>query len=327
MENKHIDSISITNFKGFKDTFELNDAGKFNVIAGPNNVGKTSVLEALCFDENPEQMTKNMLAILKMKDFPDEFGLLHIDYFQNIISNDNHVILNIHFLNGNNCTIEMKTEIKDWTISVKCGDNEKTVKNLGERNLAKVKSDDSIPLIYANAYYQNIAKLYSNTLEKDSKLEKQFIESVSTIFKIHNIRLFYGNLLGIQRKEEEGFISLAQFGEGEIKIIRTVLEIMNNRNSRLMIDEIDTGIHFTNLEKYLNLIIELSEEYNVQIFASTHSEECLFTFKDIFSKKDEVIQQKAVFYRMRPLNNGNPKAYRIEFKNFEHQLEYDNELR
>ena len=50
METKHLSYFKVENFKRF-DSLEVNDIGQFNLIVGDNNVGKTSLLEALLFDD------------------------------------------------------------------------------------------------------------------------------------------------------------------------------------------------------------------------------------------------------------------------------------
>jgi AAA15 family ATPase/GTPase len=49
----HIENFVIKEFKCFKD-FELKDLRQVNIFLGDNNIGKTSILEALLFDEEPK---------------------------------------------------------------------------------------------------------------------------------------------------------------------------------------------------------------------------------------------------------------------------------
>ncbi len=46
MSKEHLTYFKVENFKRF-DSLELTDIGQFNLIVGDNNVGKTSLLEAL----------------------------------------------------------------------------------------------------------------------------------------------------------------------------------------------------------------------------------------------------------------------------------------
>ncbi len=59
MNEKHLTYFKVENFK----SFEMNNIGQFNLLLGDNNVGKTSVLEALLFDE--ENILDNYITHLR----------------------------------------------------------------------------------------------------------------------------------------------------------------------------------------------------------------------------------------------------------------------
>jgi AAA15 family ATPase/GTPase len=50
---------------------------------------------------------------------------------------------------------------------------------------------------------------------------------------------------------------------------------MNNPSRPLMIDEIDTGLHFLKMKDLWKIIFKLSKNMNIQIFATTHSSDCI----------------------------------------------------
>ena len=68
MENNHLTYFKVENFKKF-DSLEVNDIGQFNLIVGDNNVGKTCLLEALLFDEDPQQLLNNFYLGLTKRGF------------------------------------------------------------------------------------------------------------------------------------------------------------------------------------------------------------------------------------------------------------------
>jgi AAA15 family ATPase/GTPase len=70
MEKQHLTYFKIENFKRF-DSFEMSNLGQFNLIVGDNNVGKTSVLEALTFDENLAQWRSNLISAVANRGFFD----------------------------------------------------------------------------------------------------------------------------------------------------------------------------------------------------------------------------------------------------------------
>ena len=56
---EHIKNITIKNFRRFSE-IEINNIGQFNLIVGDNNVGKTSILEALLFTPQKDEYFKRL---------------------------------------------------------------------------------------------------------------------------------------------------------------------------------------------------------------------------------------------------------------------------
>ena len=47
-----ISKITLKDFKTYKDTVEIKFSGKFNVIVGENNIGKSCHLRHCCYGRN-----------------------------------------------------------------------------------------------------------------------------------------------------------------------------------------------------------------------------------------------------------------------------------
>lgn len=58
-----------------------------------------------------------------------------------------------------------------------------------------------------------------------------------------------------------------------------------------MIDEIDTGIHYSRMKGFLKNIIQLADKNEVQLFMTTHSLECQEAFAEVFEEPDMVQHQ------------------------------------
>ena len=103
MENvKHIKNIIVQNFKCF-DYLEVVNFSKYNIILGDNNVGKTSLLEALLFDENISQSITNFQAFLQFKKIivePKAFSVNPFVFYINKYSNKNFIDIKIDFFNS-----------------------------------------------------------------------------------------------------------------------------------------------------------------------------------------------------------------------------------
>ncbi len=50
------------------------------------------------------------------------------------------------------------------------------------------------------------------------------------------------------------------------------------KNGILLVDEIDNGIHWSVLPEVWKFIVKVAKRLNVQVFATTHSNDCLLGF-------------------------------------------------
>jgi hypothetical protein len=71
----------------------------------------------------------------------------------------------------------------------------------------------------------------------------------------------------------DALVPLAVCGEGIVRLFSIIIELTASRNGVLLIDEIDNGLHYTVMPRLWQLLGELTEKYDVQIFATTHNEE------------------------------------------------------
>lgn len=79
-------------------------------------------------------------------------------------------------------------------------------------------------------------------------------------------------------------IPLPLMGEGMVKLANIILHIGNAPDGVFLIDEIENGLHHSVLEKVWTAIAEAAREFNTQIFATTHSLECIVAAQEAFSK-------------------------------------------
>ena len=92
-------------------------------------------------------------------------------------------------------------------------------------------------------------------------------------------------------KKNNTFYNLNEFGDGLSHFIYFVMLLLANTNSIILIDEIENGIHYTNYDKLWELILKVSKEQNVQVFATTHSKEMIESYARVAKKlEDEEIR-------------------------------------
>jgi hypothetical protein len=74
-------------------------------------------------------------------------------------------------------------------------------------------------------------------------------------------------------------IPLRSMGEGMNRIFGIALALANARDGILLIDEVDSGLHYSVQSEMWRLIVEVAHRLNVQVFATTHSWDCVEAFQ------------------------------------------------
>jgi len=69
-------------------------------------------------------------------------------------------------------------------------------------------------------------------------------------------------------------IPIGSMGDGVWRMLGLALAIVNAKDGVLLVDEIDTGFHFTAMSDMWKMLWKTAKRLNVQIFATTHSDDC-----------------------------------------------------
>ena len=70
-------------------------------------------------------------------------------------------------------------------------------------------------------------------------------------------------------------VPLGSLGEGATRMLTIALSLASARGGFLLVDEIETGLHYTAHRALWRLVVETARRLNVQVFATTHSKDCL----------------------------------------------------
>ena len=81
-------------------------------------------------------------------------------------------------------------------------------------------------------------------------------------------------------------VPLPVMGEGMVRLASLVLHIGNAPNGVVLVDEIENGLHHSILPKVWRAIGEVAREFNTQVFATTHSRECIVAAHKAFAESD-----------------------------------------
>lgn len=70
-------------------------------------------------------------------------------------------------------------------------------------------------------------------------------------------------------------LPLGTLGDGMRRLLSLALHLVASRGGVLLVDEIDTGLHHSVMTKMWRLVIETARRLDVQVFATTHSDDCV----------------------------------------------------
>ncbi len=85
-------------------------------------------------------------------------------------------------------------------------------------------------------------------------------------------------------------------GDGINRILTIVLALVHSKKGYLLIDEFENGLHYTVQEDLWKMIFKLAKELNVQVFATTHSDDCIHAFESVLNDEDN--QKEGQYFRL-----------------------------
>ncbi|MEN8217180.1 MAG: AAA family ATPase [Pseudomonadota bacterium] len=252
-----LESLYIKNFRLFKE-LKIEHLGRVNLIVGRNNSGKTCLLEALwIYGSYADQAVLKKIIYQRDEDWDDKSNEFRFYY------NDNENIIISPLQNGkkNWPTIELSIEKPNWLNSYGYEDFQKNT-----QFVSTTMADQPVENLWNNIF---VTPLEEYVL-KGLRLFDQKIEKVGLIVKPDK------NIPMIFLKNER--IPLKHLGEGISRVFHIILALVNAKDSFLLIDEFENGLHYTVQPKVWELIFKLAKDLNVQVFATTHSWDCVTTF-------------------------------------------------
>lgn len=73
-------------------------------------------------------------------------------------------------------------------------------------------------------------------------------------------------------------VPLNSMGDGMVRVLQLILKSFPAENGMLLIDEFENGLHYSVQEKVWEILFDLATNLNIQVFATTHSWDCIESF-------------------------------------------------
>jgi predicted ATPase len=346
----HFKSIEIKAFRGLREV-RLDGLSRINIIAGKNNAGKTTVLEAIAACCHPVdgkswiEMALRRGSRLPLDQqlhqlFPVVRGNIELSYER--AGNPPQWRIEVRLAERQ----ELASEVPDEELTV--ANAIRMVTRIG-LDLAPVGAAPDSPLRmqceFALRPGETVPKLRS----------PEDVETVSVTSQTHRAEGFQIALLASleERRAHESILALLQqfdpdvekievydpfsirsairvwhkktgqtplsvFGDGFRRVLTYALALFRCRDGGvLLIDEIETAIHYSALREVYAWLVHACECYNVQLFVTTHSLEAIDALLDATPEK-----QDTTYFRLFDIGQG-PRVIRFsepELRTLRHEL-------
>lgn len=87
---------------------------------------------------------------------------------------------------------------------------------------------------------------------------------------------------------------IGSHGDGTRRLLALALSLTQLSGGVLLVDEIDTGLHWTALGHLWRLVVEQAAQANIQVFATTHSYDCIHGLASLVASHPELASQVSV---------------------------------
>ena len=305
-------TLSVSNFRGFKD-LKIQGLDRMNLFLGKNNVGKSALLESIFLLAAPmnAELPLRLHSFRGIGEFHGDveeiWGWL---FYGKDVTQRISLELETEFFKRR--TLKMKvTERKDSRTGRKRAQTQKSSPSLEttsksdipmelllEYQTEKGAKGDARAFIkeggiafehgkvssFATSVFVSSRGGYSpENAQRFSKLqelmrEHEIIPALQIveprITKLSVLVSGVGSMIhgdiGIGR-----MIPIPMMGEGIGRLLTILLSIAESKDGLVMVDEIDSGFHYSILTDVWTAIAKVAREVNAQVFATTHSWECL----------------------------------------------------
>lgn len=302
-------SIEIKNLRAITE-LEVDNLGQVNLFVGQNNCGKTTLLEALFFligATNPKlPINANIFRGL---------GFLRNEwwdtFFHNLDSSSNIIISG----QVSNTKEEQKLVIHpviEKQVTAESVSSDMVSINVNGGDSKPAFMPDGLELLYTSSHDPTTKTQSRIVLKEDQLLTEGMRESSirgvfvgpSTRFDlkprfssvqrkkkidelISSLKVIDSNITDIRLNEigilevDAGLPSLIPvnlLGGGLANYLSVALAMLDSKDGIVLIDEIDNGLHYSLLHKLWKAVLSWAQDLNVQVFATTHSFECIKAF-------------------------------------------------
>lgn len=329
MANLHrLESIEIKGFRTFSN-LDIPNLCDVNLIVGRNNLGKTSLLEALelYFSQGDRSKIVDLLVSreeyrpnvrgLKPRDIslsieslfygrpqlsnghprfrissgPDGNRELSVEFvWLQEIKDDDEALIRYKAIRGSNIEassdatpgIRIKFGVRSFLVPLSRLDRPASF----SRRL--VEASSHIPVAYLNSTgmsVEEVGRIWDIIALTDD--EDRIMQALQSIFPlVEKLVLVQGyspraqdRIMMAKIRNQPNPVPFKSLGEGINHLLGVFLALVKSKGGVLLADEIENGIHYSVQDRLWELIFKQAAQWNIQVFATTHSWDCVEGFQ------------------------------------------------
>jgi predicted ATPase len=108
----------------------------------------------------------------------------------------------------------------------------------------------------------------------------------------------------VKTSEREHPVPIGSLGDGIWRMLAIAIAIAHCRHGALLIDEIDTGLHYTVMKNMWALVVGAALDLDVQVFATSHSSDCIKSLAELCFQETTAADNVS----LQRIESGKPKA-------------------
>ncbi len=228
-----LNSLEIQRFRCLRE-LRIGHLGRVNLIVGKNNVGKSTLLEALRLFARPASLA----------------DLLEIFATRNEIANR---MIPFHFVGPSGLGLDDVEKLWD------------------EVSQSPLEQEVITAMRIISPEVERVAMRTPDVSPRDVPFRRDTATRIPFV-KIES----YG-----------AAIPLHTLGDGVNRLFGIALALAHAKDGMLLVDEIENGIHYSVQADLWRLVFETAARLNVQVFATTHSHDCIKGFAEAARESEE----------------------------------------
>jgi hypothetical protein len=306
-------SFLIENFRCFR-RLRMKDLARVNLIVGKNNVGKTALLEAFALVTRPD-LDRFLVAsvwrgdaVRELRELPTLFRDLNALNTINLVgiepdgtkrrltlTADENEKSRIEQGEATPVSFYMLPDAS-WLIHSRATYGDLSVDGKHSTGGKKSATQDTIPWVMP--LVGQVPVVQPQRLERAAeafgrlvydKREAEVIEVVRVVEpRLKELKTVpgVGSMRFVADIGTASLIPVSLLGEGTLRVLSLALVIIAAKGGIVLVDEIEDGIHYGALVGVWERVAELSRRYGTQVFATTHSYECIVAAHEAFAESE-----------------------------------------